>query len=172
MKLVDKIRTHVADVRTIATLCTGAEAEARRDGQSLPGAEHLLLSALALPDGSARRSFERVGAEPDGLRTAIATQHTDALRALGIEPPAQEALDQTGVDVTTPGAGAFRATATFDRAFRAAGQLARSTTSAFLGAHVVVAVAQMEHGTAPRALRAMGIDLVALATAALAEIGD
>ena len=70
MKLVDTIRTHVADVRTIAALCTGAEAEARRDGQCLPGAEHLLLSALALPDGSARRSFERVGAQPDGLRTA------------------------------------------------------------------------------------------------------
>src|SRR5687767_10675111 len=75
MKLTKRVR----DVRTINMLLTGAEAEARRAGESLPGAEHLLLSAIALPDGSARRAFERVGADPDRLQAAIAAQHADAL---------------------------------------------------------------------------------------------
>ena len=49
MKLAGKVR----DMRTIKTLLSGAEAEAQRARESLPGAEHLLLSAVALPDGSA-----------------------------------------------------------------------------------------------------------------------
>jgi hypothetical protein len=65
-----KLRNPVRDMRTIKTLMTGAEAEALEAGESVPGAEHLLLSALALPDGSARRAFERVGADPDELRAA------------------------------------------------------------------------------------------------------
>ncbi|MBK6300079.1 MAG: hypothetical protein IPF40_03180 [Actinomycetales bacterium] len=39
------------DVRTINALLTGAEREARRGGDALPGPEHLLLSALDLADG-------------------------------------------------------------------------------------------------------------------------
>ncbi len=81
------LKSPVRDIRTINRLLGGAEAEARRKGESLPGAEHLLLAALALPEGSARRAFERVGADPDRLADAIAAQHADALAAIGIEAP-------------------------------------------------------------------------------------
>lgn len=167
-----KLKKATRDIRTINALLTGAEAEARQTGESLPGAEHLLLSALALPEGSARRAFERVGADPDGLRPAIAAQHTEALRAVGIEPPDDEALDEAIVKDTRAGTKLYRANASLDSAFRAAGDLARADKrSPLVGAHVVVAVAQMEHGTAARALTLMGIDREALAAAAREESG-
>ena len=74
----------VREIRTIDRLLTGAEAQARRLGDDLPGAEHLLLSALELPDGTARATFARVGADADRLAEAIADRHAAALRAVGI----------------------------------------------------------------------------------------
>ena len=163
-----KRSNRVRDVRTINTLLTGAEVEARRTGETLPGAEHLLLSALALPDGSARRTFERVGADPDGLRSAIEGQHAAALRAIGIEPPDDSEL---GSDLPAP-TRAFRSNASARSVFQNASKMARSDhSSPLIGAHVVLAIADMEHGTAARALTAMGIDRTALAAAAREEIG-
>ena len=164
-----KLKNPVKDVRTIKRLLTGAEAEARRAGESLPGAEHLLLSALELPDGSARRVFERLGADPDQLRPAIAASHAEALRAIGIEPPDDDALDPTvGVDTRAP-RGVFRSNASTQSAFQAAAQLAQAEKSQLVGAHIVAAVAEMEHGTAARALTGMGIDRARLAAAAREE---
>ena len=164
-----KLKNPVRDVRTIKRLLTGAEAEARQAGESVPGAEHLLLAALALPDGSARRAFERLGADPNQLRAAIAAAHAEALRAVGIEPPNEDALDaEAGQDTKGP-TGVFRSNASAQSAFRAAGQLARSEKSQLVGAHIVAAVAEMEHGTAARALTVMGIDRATLAAAAHQE---
>lgn len=164
-----KLKNPVSDVRTIKMLLTGAEAEARQAGESLPGAEHLLLSALALPDGSARRAFERLDADPNQLRPAIAAAHAEALRAIGIEPPDDDALDAAvGGDSTAP-TGVFRSKASAQSAFRAAGRLARGEKSQLVGAHIVAAVAEIEHGTAARALTVMGIDRAALAAAAHEE---
>jgi ATP-dependent Clp protease ATP-binding subunit ClpA len=167
MKLTKRVR----DVRTINKLLTGAEAEARRAGESLAGAEHLLLSAIALPDGSARRVFERVGADPDQLHAAIAAQHADALRSIGIQPPDDAALDAAIGSETPAAAGVFRSNASARSAFQEASKMARSEgSSGLVGAHVVAAVAQMEHGTASRALSKMGIDRASLAGAAREEI--
>lgn len=162
MKLDNRMR----DVRTIRTLLTGAEAAAHAAGDSAPGAEHLLLSALALPDGSAARAFERVGADPGQLRAAIAAQHADALRSIGIEPPDDAAL---AGDMPTA-TGVYRSNASARSAFQTASKMARSAESPrFVGAHVVAAVAAMEHGSAARALTVMGIDRGALADAAREE---
>lgn len=168
-----RLRNPVRDMRTINALLTGAEAEAHEAGHTMPSAEHLLLSALALPDGTARRAFERLGADPDGLRPAITAQHEQALRAIGIEPPGDEELDVPAGGRATRGRGVFRATASAQAAFRGAADLAKEEKgSPLLGAHVVAAVARMEHGTAARALRAMGIDRHALAAASRQEIDD
>jgi hypothetical protein len=43
-------------------------------------------------------------------------------------------------------------------AFQAAARLARAEQSQLVGAHVVAAVAEMEHGTAARALNVMRVD--------------
>ena len=162
-----KLKNPIKDMRTIKTLLTRAEDEARAAGETQPGAEHLLLSALELPDGSARRAFERVGADPDAFRPAIEAQHADALRAIGIEAPDDRDLDP-------PGDGGersrwYRSTGSMQGAFQAAGEIARSGDTWLNGAHVVMAVADMEHGSAARALRTMGVDRQALAAAAREE---
>lgn len=164
-----KLGSRVRDVRTIKKLLTGAEAEAHRAGEPLPGAEHLLLSALALPDGSAARAFQRVGADPRRLAAAIAAQHADALRAIGIEPPDDATLEITDDD-PSPATGVFRSNASARSAFQTASEMARSSRpSGLVGAHVVAAVAKLEHGTATRALVSMGIDRTELAAAARLE---
>lgn len=165
-----RIGNPVREIRTIDRLLTGAEAQARRLGDDLPGAEHLLLSALELPDGTARGAFARIDADPDGLAAAVADQHAAALRAVGI------AVDDAIVAVP-PGpvepvrSGPLRTDASAQAAFQEAVRQARSTRPSRLrGAHVVVAVAAMEHGTAARALEAMGVDRARLADAARAEL--
>ena len=79
-----KLKSRVRDVHTINALLAGAEAEARRKGESMPGAEHLLLAALALRRAprdvpSARRRRRRRRAGRDHRPAA------EALRAIGID---------------------------------------------------------------------------------------
>lgn len=154
------------EFHTIRELLEGAERLAKQSGDAQPGAEHLLLSALSLADGTARRAFERLGANPDDLRSAIAAQHADALQAVGIELGAGEAVapapEARGVYLSTPSA---------QTAFRRAVELSKHPKPRrLLGAHVVVAVAEMEHGTVARTLRQMGLDRERLAAAARDEL--
>lgn len=151
---------------TIKQLLEGAERLAQQAGESLPGAEHLLLSALALPDGTARRAFERLGVDPDGLPSAIAAQHDDALRAVGIEVDAKDldvpAPEARGVYLSTPSAQT-----TFKRAVELSG---KPKPRRLRGAHVVLAVTEMEHGTVARALSRLGVNRDELAAAARDEL--
>jgi ATP-dependent Clp protease ATP-binding subunit ClpA len=164
-----KLPNPVREIRTVNALLAGADAAARRLGDGSPGPEHLLLSALAMDDGTARRAFARAGADPDAFEAAIAQQHAAALRAIGVEPVA---LDPGDLDAGPP-RGVFRATPAGQRAFHAAVLMSKQVKpSRLLGAHVVAAVAEEAHGTAARTLRAMGVDARALAEAARAEAAD
>jgi len=158
----------IREFRTIRQLLGGAERLARESGDALPGAEHLLLSALALPDGTARRVFESVGADPDDVASAIAAQHEDALRAIGIE------LDADGLDVPAPESrGIYHSTPSAQTVFRRAVELSGTPKPRrLLGAHVVIAVAEMEHGTAARALSHMAVDRARLEAAARRELAS
>lgn len=69
--MFNSFMTKLRDARTIKTLCERAEVHALRDQQQKPGAEHFLLAALDLEDGTARLAFSRAGAAPEGLHTAI-----------------------------------------------------------------------------------------------------
>ncbi|MGE0029407.1 MAG: Clp protease N-terminal domain-containing protein [Thermoleophilia bacterium] len=161
-----KLPNPVREIRTINELLAGADAAARRMGDVAPGSEHLLLAALEMDDGTARRAFARAGADPDGFEAAVAAQHEAALRAIGVEPPA---LDPADVDAGPP-KGVFTSTPAAQRAFQEAVKLSKQVKpSRLLGAHVVVAVAEEEQGTAARTLRGMGVDAAALAGAARAE---
>jgi ATP-dependent Clp protease ATP-binding subunit ClpA len=154
------------EIQTIKQLLEGAERLAQQSGESHPGAEHLLLSALALPDGTARRAFERLGVDPDGLPSAIAAQHDDALRAVGIK------VDAQNLDVPAPEArGVYLSTPSAQTAFKRAVELSGKPKPRRLrGAHVVLAVTEMERGTVARALSRMGVDREKLAVAARDEL--
>lgn len=56
------IRSKLKNMNTIRILSERAETHALQDQQREPGAEHFLLAALDLPDGTARLAFEKAGA--------------------------------------------------------------------------------------------------------------
>ncbi|MEI2299409.1 Clp protease N-terminal domain-containing protein [Ensifer sp. MJa1] len=151
---------------TIKLLCERAEAHALQDQQREPGAEHFLLAALDLPDGTARLAFERVGVKPDALRAAIERQYDNALRSIGLN------ADMPADTPMSANAGVYQAAPSGQEIMQELAA-ARRDHSPLLGAHVVGIVAGMSHGVAARALRASGVDAVALKSAAdaIAETG-
>lgn len=159
MRLINAAR----DVRTISRLLTKAEAEARRAGEERPGPEHLVLAAAALPDGTAVRALDRVGADVQQLRNAIDAAHEVALATVGIE---LEHGQLASPDLRAPARGILRSTPQAQEVFKEAVALSKSTKPFLIrGAHVVQAACQLERGTFPRSLEALGIDRATLRSA-------
>lgn len=121
-----------------------------------------MVSALALPDGTARRTFERVGADPDQFHKAVSSLRVAALSD----------LSHGSADSTAPASGLPPANPSAQRTFQVAVQLSKATKpSQLVGAHVILAICQMEHGTSAQALSSMGIDRAVLRAAAYEELG-
>ncbi len=164
------IKQRLNDIGTLKALCEGAERHALQDQQRAPGAEHFLLAALDLPDGTAGRSFERVGVDASGLPQAIQRQYAEALRPIGLDPriaaelaPAQAPLPSNrGAYAAAPSGEEVMQALAADRAGR----------GPLLGADVVAKVAGLDGGVAARALRLMGVEPAALRAAAEAEGDD
>ncbi len=166
--MFETIKQRFRDMSTIKTLCLAAEKHANADGQKEPGAEHFVLAALESPDGTARKAFEQIKADPSGFRAAIAQQHADALKAVGLDVPAGAGDAAIAVP---PGTGAYHAQASAQTMMQMlANQQKANAGAPLLSAHVLVAVAAAQHGVAIRALKAMGVDPKALAEAAAVEI--
>lgn len=158
----------LAEMRTIKEILTSAESLAHEMGDEEPGAEHLLLAAVDMQDGHARRAFERVGADPDGFAAAIVRQHETALAAAGIEaapkPPTHiPSSDKKPMNLGPSARQAFQRATKLVKTYRPA---------AFGSAHIVLGVTEQEHGTAARALAAMEVDRTRLRDAAIAELRD
>lgn len=160
----------LADMRTIKQLLTDAERIAREMGEDEPAAEHLLLSALGLPDGSAGRVLGRHGVDAETLRTALRDEQADALVTAGVPRQTAEAV----ADPTPLGpAGApllYASRPSAREVFQEAGRLARSSKERLAGAHVVAAVAGLERGTMARVLDRLGVDREQLGVTARAEL--
>lgn len=169
--MFESIKQRFRDMSTIKTLCLAAEQHANAAGQREPGAEHFVLAALELPDGTARKAFEHIGADPSAFRAAIARQHADALKSVGIELPSG-ATGVGGAPVAVrPGTGLYQAQASAQTMVQLlASQQKANAGAPLLSAHVLVAVAAARYGVAVRTLKAMGVDPAALAEAAAVEI--
>lgn len=163
MKMLD-------DMRTIKQLLTDAERIAREMGEEEPGAEHLLLSALGLPDGSAIRALAAVGVDDQRIRTALRQEQAEALVSVGVPRDTAETM----AEPTPLGPAAapllYAAGPSAREVFQEAGKLARSSKQRLAGAHVVAAVAGLQRGTMPRVLDRLGVDRGRLADAARAEL--
>jgi ATP-dependent Clp protease ATP-binding subunit ClpA len=158
------------DMRTIKQLLTDAERIAREMGEEEPAAEHLLLSAIGLPDGSAARALDRLGTDADAIRAALREEQADALVAAGVPRATAEAMADP-VPLGPAGAPLLYGAGPSARdVFQEAGKLARSSKQRLVGAHVVAAIAGLERGTMPRVLDRLGVDRVRLADAARAEL--
>jgi ATP-dependent Clp protease ATP-binding subunit ClpA len=158
------------DMRTIKQLLTEAERISREMGQEEPGAEHLLLAAAELPDGSGARALARAGTDAARIGEALVREQEDALVTAGV---ARERAEQLAVPTPLGSAGApilYGAGPSAREAFRTATDLARATRQPLAGAHVVAAVATMERGTVARVLERLGVDRQALAEAAEQEL--
>ena len=162
--MLQRIRQRLQDMRTLRQLFTRAEHHARAQGQSRPGAEHFLLAAIELPDGTARRAFERIGANPDAIPAAIEQQYRDALAQAGIQadmPPASP--------LTAPQPRAFHAQPSGQSLVQALAHARKGQPGPLLGAHVVALVAAAPQGVATRTLKALRLDPAALVQAAQRE---
>jgi ATP-dependent Clp protease ATP-binding subunit ClpA len=165
--MLTRFRRRLDDMKTMKQLFSRAEEAAYSDGGK-PGAEHLVLAALDLPDGTARKAFEMSGADPDTFSTALEEQHAAALRAIGIE--ANEAAIEYGLPDSVPPTGPYRSEASAQALFQRVARMVKDDGSYLTGAHVVLAATTDEHGTTARTLRHLGVDPARLAEAARAEI--
>ncbi len=164
------LKKRIRDMGTIKALCLGAERHANADGQKEPGAEHFLLSALELPDGTARKAFEKIQLDPNRFHQAIAQQYDDALRSIGIEAPPHASIDSAALPVTSR-QGIYKAQPSSQILMqRLAEQQKAEPDIPLLGAHVIMAVVAARYGVAVRALQSMGADLEKLANAARVEV--
>lgn len=163
--MLQRIRQRLQDMRTLHRLFTRAEHLARAQGQPQPGSEHFLLAALELPDGSARRAFKRVGANPDALPAAIEQQYSDALARIGIQAPLPPATPLPPAQ-----GGLYGAQASGQQLVQALAKSRKGHPGPLCGAHVVALIAQTPQGVAARALQALRLDADALAQAAEFEV--
>ncbi|MFY8208528.1 MAG: Clp protease N-terminal domain-containing protein [Caulobacter sp.] len=162
--MLDQIKKRFKDMKTIKNLCEQAEHYAIQDDQNEPGAEHFVLSAIDLPDGTAKLAFARAGMDATSFKGAIRSQYNDALRYVGLAPPA---LGEAPASAETSGQGrALYNAAASGRDLMLALAAARESHNPLLGAHVILIVADMEHGVAARALDVMVTDRAALKRAA------
>lgn len=163
-----RFRLRLKDMRTINKLISGADKEAHIMGEEESGAEHFLLSALNLPDATALRIFERIGADPEKLKAAIKKQYTEALSSIGIdgsrimEKEPEPVIPNRVLHNSKPSAQAL---------MKELYALKKNDKDRpLLGAHVVKVVALMEHGVAARTLKAMGIEKEVILSAVKEEL--
>lgn len=162
--MFDKIRNRLESMSAIKALCERAEQHALRDAQREPGAEHFVLAAIDLPDGTAKLAFERAGLDAASFKDAIQSQYAEALRSIGLDPLALHPQATDADEIGQPH-GLYSAAASGKTLMQAL-TASRAAHAPLLGAHVIAAAADMEQGVAARALDAMGADRAALKRAA------
>jgi ATP-dependent Clp protease ATP-binding subunit ClpA len=148
-----------------------AEQEATALGDELPGPEHLLLSALLMPeDPTARELLEGFGVTTDEMRSAIGRVHAAALETVGLRTDAGLASPPDGLARKLE--GPFRSSGAAQVVFQRAVALAKEKPRVPLrAAHILLAVVEQERGTSARALADLGVDRAALVEAGRAKRG-
>ena len=166
--MLRKLRGRAAAMKTIAALLTQAEQIARAGGTEQPAAEHLVLAALQLPDGTAARALERLGSSGADFELALDAQEVEDLERIGVHVDD----DRISAELPPPDepVGIHRSAPSAQELFQAAGEDARRDGGALLGAHVLRAAAELEHGPTARALRRIGIERTELRAATTVEI--
>ena len=159
------------DMRSISRLLADAEQAARRMGDERPGAEHLLLAAIGMPDGSAARALSAVGVDAPRLSGALRAEHAAGLVAAGVDADTARRMSEPDPIEPLNPRGVYRSDASAQDLFQAAGTAARAARQRLGGAHVVLAAADFRHGTLARALDRLGVDRDEMATAARDALG-
>jgi ATP-dependent Clp protease ATP-binding subunit ClpA len=165
--MLKRILLRFHDMKTIGKLIPGADKEANMMGEEKPGAEHFVLSALHLEDGSARRTFERFEIDSKKFREAIKAQYEEALSYVGISQNAIEIepepieSDRVIHDSQPSGQDLMKSLYALKQ---------EDKGRPLLGAHVIIVASAIEHGVVPRALKVLGVDRSLLNKAAKEEL--
>ncbi len=168
--MIKRIKLRIRDMKTITALCNAAEKCAHDSGEESPGEEHWLVASIGLSDGTARRAFERIGADPDELLAAISRQHNEALGNIGFD------VTKGGIDDIKPEikSSKWKPSDPKPSVLPMLKQLNKrakqNKNMPLLGAHIVGVIAKKEQGIAARALRVMGIDQQALVASTEKEV--
>lgn len=155
LKILDNLKHIPGSMKTLVKLCEGSEKYATESGATEVGAEHYLLAAIDLPDGSARRVFERLDVDPDKLLGAINQQYSDALAKLGFDP--------SGIGSVIDDPEPVKKTLFFPSSASAKDVMQRLEAKCkehlpLRGVHVIKVIAETEYGVVIRALRVLGIE--------------
>lgn len=168
MDMFRTLKARATAMKTISALLTDAEEIARGQGAERPAAEHLVVAALRLPDGTAARALASVGSSTADFHAALDAQEAEDLERVGVH--ADRDRIRAELPQPTEAGGVYRSEPSAQQLFQAASDDARREGGALLGAHVVRAAAALEHGSTARAFRRMRIDRTRLQAAASAEI--
>lgn len=153
--MLKRILLRFRDIRTIATLIPGADEQARAMGEEKSGAEHFVLSALKLEDGTAIRVFRQFGMDAKKFKEAIKSQYDEALASIGLhgqsidlEPDPVEP-NKTFLESHPSGQALIKSLFTLKK---------EDKQRPLLGAHVLIVAVSIEHGIVPRVFKSLGVD--------------
>ncbi|WP_108395821.1 Clp protease N-terminal domain-containing protein [Devosia submarina] len=154
--MFNKLKQRFADMGTIKTLCERAEAAAHEQHQGRPGAEHFVLAALDLSDGSAKRVFSKLGISGADFRRALRDVHHKALNAAGVGAE-QIVLSEQNVPPLPHPAGIYDAAPSGQAVLQGLAALRqRGVRGPLLSVHVLEVVSAMQHGTTNSAFQLLG----------------
>jgi hypothetical protein len=156
--MFNKLTQTFHDMGTIKTLCEAAERIANQAHQKVPGAEHFVLAALELPDGSALRVFGKLGITADRFREALQEAHRSALQVAGVGAEQIARSEQDVPPLPEPGA-LYNAAPSGQAVLKGLAALRkRGVTGPLVGVNVLEVVSAMQHGTTARAFGLLGRD--------------
>lgn len=162
-----RLRLRFSDMKTIAKLIPGADEQARAMGEEKPGAEHFVLSALNLEDGTAMRVFSKLGVDSKKFKNAIKDQYHEALDSIGIHSestsiePDSVPSNKIFLESQPSGENLMKLLVTLKK---------EDKQRPLTGAHVLIVAASAQYGVVPRALKSLNIDKELLVNLAREEL--
>lgn len=168
--MLKKLTQGLKDMGTIKALCEAAERIANEEQQKAPGAEHFVLAALELPDGSAGRVFDKLGVSARAFGEALREQHRAALRVAGVGDD-EIAASERGVPPLPRPEDIYNAAPSGEALIKGLAALRkRGITGPLVGVHVLEVIWAMQHGSTVRAFRLLGRDQATVMAAIESEM--
>jgi len=170
ISLFKRLKLRLKDMATISKLCQVAETYAQKRSEGAPAEEHFLLSALDLPDGTARRVFERVGASPEQLEKAIDQQHNEALSYIGVDISKLN-IDDSTVDSAVSPSIPFESKPSAQSLMKELVKMRRNDKDIpLIGLHIIEVLSSKELGVVARTMKLIGISQDSLKEAVAKEL--
>jgi hypothetical protein len=167
--MLKKLTQTFKDMGTIKTLCEAAERIANAEYQTAPGAEHFVLAALELPDGSAARVLAKLGLTAVDFAEAVRQTHRVALEAAGVDA---DHIHGSEHDVPPLPAAReiYNAAPSGQAVLKGLAALRKRGTGRLTGVQVLEVVSAMQHGPTTRAFALLGRDAPTVMAAIQSEM--